>query len=612
MFIIWNPRKTHCETQDKVVLQLRWNHQFQFAGYYAADWMGYYADENIEVEIRPGCTKDNQVLNATEEVLEGRADFGIGSTDILLAEDEKKGLCIISSVLQRSAITFFIDENIPFLSPVDITKLKVGRRKNDLLDIELQAMLINEGIDPSILPIGDENEKFKSEDIINDKYDVIPGYLGGIIEFYARKEGNNLKSIKPIDYGIDFYGDTLFTTRDFVLKDPELVERFRRASMKGWEYALENPHEIIERMEKEFSNPELKSEKDFMDYNRFQAEQIRELTLYPIVNLGNINVYRWEKMYNNLKKLELVDKPINMDEFVFNYEKILLNRSKIFIKRIIKILIIILLGTIIFFVINLFNKNKELKKELEENKRKEALILYQARLAAMGEMIGNIAHQWRQPLNNLNLILSNLQDSYNYGELDSEYLHSSIGRGHLLIKQMSNTIDDFRYYLNPKNKKENFYILDSVKLALSILEENIRFNNITLIVDEIDSLTAYGYKNQYSQVIYNILNNSIDALVSIKREEKIIKILIYDENHRAVCEIIDNAGGISNEIKENIFDAYFTTKNNSDGTGLGLYMAKTIINNMNGFIQWSNIKDGVSMKLVVPKGRLEDAEYEKP
>jgi signal transduction histidine kinase len=230
----------------------------------------------------------------------------------------------------------------------------------------------------------------------------------------------------------------------------------------------------------------------------------------------------------------------------------------------------------------------------------------------MGEMIGNIAHQWRQPLNNLNLILSNLQDSYNYGESDSEYLHSSIGRGHLLIKQMSNTIDDFRYYLNPKNKKENFYILDSIKLVLSILEENIRFNNITLIVDEIDLLTAYGYKNQYSQVIYNILNNSIDALVSIKREEKIIKILIYDENDRAVCEIIDNAGGISDEIKENIFDAYFTTKNNSDGTGLGLYMAKTIINNMNGFIQWSNIKDGVSMKLVVPKGRLENGEYAKP
>src|SRR5699024_7065922 len=248
------------------------------------------------------------------------------------------------------------------------------------------------------------------QDIVEEKYDIVPGYSGGIIEYYARKDEIKLKTIRPIDYGIDFYGDTLFTRKDFAMKNPELVERFIRASMKGWQYALENPDEIIEIMDKEFSNPELKSEKDFIEYNKFQAEKIKERTLYPIVELGNINQYRWKDMHENLMKLELIHNPINLEEFIFDYENIILERNKVATKRIIKSLFLILALVIVFFIINISKKNKRLKKELEENKRKEALIIHQARHAAMGEMIGNIAHQWRQPLNNLNLILSNMQD----------------------------------------------------------------------------------------------------------------------------------------------------------------------------------------------------------
>src|SRR5699024_11189455 len=172
-------------------------------------------------------------------------------------------------------------------------------------------------------------------------------------------------------------------------------------------------------------------------------------------------------MHENLMKLELIHNPINLEEFIFDYENIILERNKVATKRIIKSLLLILALVIVFFIINISKKNKRLKKELEENKRKEALIIHQARHAAMGEMIGNIDHQWRQQLNNLNLILSNMQDSYDYDDLDSEYFNSSIERSHLLIMQMSQTIDDFRNFLKPGNEKENFYILDSVKLALN-------------------------------------------------------------------------------------------------------------------------------------------------
>lgn len=601
-----HPSQVESKNMDKVTLQLRWNHQFQFAGFYAADWMGYYEDEGLDVEIRPGRKEDGRVINAVDEVLEDRAHFGIGSIDVLLAERDSTSLCLIASIFQRSLTTYYIDKGTPFNSIVDMTRLKVGRRKKDLLDIELQSMLISEGIEPNILPLVDEHETFQPEDILQGKYDVIPGIAGGIIEYYADKDGIYLKSIKPVDFGIDFYGDSIFTTKELSYTNPELVERFRRASIKGWQYALENPEEIIHRMTEEFSNPELRDPRDFEEYNRYQSKKIIEHTLYPIVQLGNINPYRWNKMCESLTKLGLMNKCIDMEEFIFDYEKIQEKKNEIIIRRTINILIVALIFTTMLYIANLSNKNRLLKDELRENKRKEGLILYQSRLAAMGEMIGNIAHQWRQPLNNINLLLSNIGDCIREEEIDVEYINTSIEKGKLLTRQMSNTIDDFRYFFNPKDEKEYFYILDGVRLALDILEDKIRYKNIGLILDNISIIATYGYKNQYAQALFNIIDNSIDALSLADTGDKRLYISIYEEDDMGVCEIIDNAGGIKEDIQDKIFEAYFTTKESREGTGLGLYMTNTIVKNMGGRIEWRNTSDGVSMKVLTPKGRLKN------
>ena len=466
-------------------------------------------------------------------------------------------------------------------------------------------MLIGEGIDPNILLV-DENETFQPEDILQGKYDVIPGVAGGIIEYYADKDGINLKSIKPVDFGIDFYGDSIFTTKELAYTNPELVERFKRASIKGWQYALENPEEIILRMTEEFSNPELRNPRDFEEYNIYQSKKIIEHTLYPIVQLGNMNPHRWSKMCESLTKLGLMDKCIDMEEFIFDYEKVKKKKNEIIIRRTINILIVMLVFTTMIYIARLSNKNRLLKLELEENKRKEGIILYQSRLAAMGEMIGNIAHQWRQPLNNLNLLLSNIEDCTKDENIDVEYINTSVERGKLLTKQMSNTIDDFRYFFNPRDKKENFHILDGVKLTLDILDDKIRYRNINLLLDNISLVKIYGYKNQYAQALFNIINNSIDALALLDIDEKRLIISIYEEGDMGACEIVDNGGGIEEEIQDKIFEPYFTTKESQEGTGLGLYMTNMIIKNMGGRIEWKNTSDGVLMKVLVPKGRMDN------
>jgi len=247
LILAFNATLYKAEATDKVILQLRWDHQFQFAGYYAALWQGYYDDEDLKVEIRSAFTEDGQILQATDEVVEGRADFGVGAVDILIKNDEEFNLAIIASIFQRSAVEFFMKEETHFNSIVDLINLKTARRENDLLDIELQAILIAEGLNPNQLELYKNNGNFTINDLITKRFDVVPVYLSSIL-YYSQKKGIELKSIKPIDYGIDFYGDSLFTTVALAKENPELVERFKRATLRGWEYALENTEEMAEKI----------------------------------------------------------------------------------------------------------------------------------------------------------------------------------------------------------------------------------------------------------------------------------------------------------------------------------------------------------------------------
>ncbi|MTI69203.1 MAG: GHKL domain-containing protein [Firmicutes bacterium] len=613
IFFIFINVNTVFAKDNNLILQLRWNHQFQFAGYYVAKWQGFYEKEGLNVEIKSGFTKDGEVLSATEEVSKERADFGIGAVDILINQNNNNRFSVVSSVFQRSAVEYFMLEDTKYNSIVDFTKLKTARRKNDLLDIELKAMLKSEGIKPDNSNYLDQNVEFSVNDLVKGKYDVIPGYLG-TISFYAEKKGIDLNVIKPVEYGIDFYGDSLFTRRDFALENPELVEKFRKASMRGWAYALEHPIEVSKEISKRFDIKN-KSYNEFLEYNKYQAQKISDLTFYPVVEIGNMNPYRWEKMHAILKQLNLVNGNLDLENFLFDYQEIVNKKTNRFVKGIIFFSIITLIITIIFFLFNLTKRNKKLKKEIQErkqvekmykhelreNKRKEALIIYQARMAAMGEMIANIAHQWRQPLNSLGLILENIKDAYNFNELDSNYLHNSLDKSRNLIDKMSETIDDFRYFLNPNNNKEKFIVYEKVKSVLDLIEEKIKYNNIKIIYENIDMVKGYGYPNQYSQAIFNILNNSIDALKG--EENKEIKISIYKSKDMIVTEIIDNGEGISEDIKEKIFKMYFTTKKASKGTGLGLYMTKKIIENMDGLISFKNLNKGLLMKVEIPKYR---------
>lgn len=238
-------------------------------------------------------------------------------------------------------------------------------------------------------------------------------------------------------------------------------------------------------------------------------------------------------------------------------------------------------------------------EEVAKNREKDHLLIHQSRLAAMGEMIGNIAHQWRQPLNALGLLLSNIQDAYAHHECDQEYLDESVARGQRLIGKMSGTIDDFRNFFKPDREKTRFSLEGAVRDALSVVEASFVSSGITVALDVEQGVSVVGFPNEYAQVVLNILGNARDAILTRKVQHGRVEIAIGQDEVQAYVSIRDNGGGIADEVMEKIFDPYFTTR--EKGTGIGLYMSKMIIeNNMSGRIEVRNIPDGAEFRVVTP------------
>ena len=238
-----------------------------------------------------------------------------------------------------------------------------------------------------------------------------------------------------------------------------------------------------------------------------------------------------------------------------------------------------------------------LQKEVEE---KQKIIFLQSRMASLGQMLANVAHQWRQPLTELNLTLFNLKKSFetkNQKEFDKFYDSSKN-----LILGMSNTIENFTNFFTPQKEKEKFLLNLSINEALKILNRVLQEENINIKFDILKDLEVFGIKNELTQVLLNLINNSKDAFIQKSIKQKDITIKTYLKDDFIYLEYLDNAQGVDKELFDRIFEPYFTTKHQSSGTGLGLFICKIIIeNSFEGQILHENTKDGLKFTIKFPK-----------
>jgi len=234
------------------------------------------------------------------------------------------------------------------------------------------------------------------------------------------------------------------------------------------------------------------------------------------------------------------------------------------------------------------NKNlyAEVTKQTGDNRRKDKLLQEQSKLAAMGEMVGSIAHQWRQPLNSLNINIQNLDDDYEDGLVDKKFIDEFIKKQTKTIKFMSQTIDDFRNFFRVDKVKKDFSIKQAIESTISI--QSAQFKNYNISTELIgEDFSVNAIESEFLQVILNIITNAKDAIIENNIAYGLITIIL--EKDTKTITISDNAGGIPKEIKGRIFEPYFTTKEQGKGTGMGLYMSKIIIEqNMGGVLKIEN------------------------
>jgi len=288
---------------DRLVLQLKWEHEFQFAGYYAALWQGYYASEGLDVEIRPASTPDGKLLIPLQELREGRADFAIGAMDILVEKDRGEALIILAPIFQRSPTSVFALPGTPLNNVQDLAKLRIASPPHDFTRAEIQALFKSMGIDTSQTTFVDAPPTL--ETLQSGMADAISTYSISA-RIAAAEQGVNLQELDPSNYGLDFYGDTLYTHARVQQQKPEQVEKFVRASLKGWQYALQHRAEIARRISRELPR-HLFSYQDQEHYNHAFAGIINSYMAYPYIPVGQNNLVRWQQMYDQLRAAGVIE-----------------------------------------------------------------------------------------------------------------------------------------------------------------------------------------------------------------------------------------------------------------------------------------------------------------
>ncbi len=303
--LLWcRPAVTAEPPLEAVTLQLRWLHQFQFAGYYAAQEKGYYREAGLDVTISPG----RPGLQPIGEVLAGRAQFGVANSELLHQRLLGRPLVALAAVFQHSPSVLLVRADSGIRSPQDLVGKRVMMIGDDT-DADFLAMLRNEGVDVSRL--ARLNSSYDVGDLLDGRTDAFNAYVTN--EPYLLEQRGVLPAvISPITYGIDFYSDILFTSEQELAERPDRVKAFRDASLRGWDYAMRHPDEIIELILRRYGSGKSR------EHLRYEADAMRRLILPELVELGHMNPGRWRRMADSFVQLGMVKADYRLDGFLYD------------------------------------------------------------------------------------------------------------------------------------------------------------------------------------------------------------------------------------------------------------------------------------------------------
>ncbi|RXJ88405.1 histidine kinase [Arcobacter sp. CECT 8983] len=324
----------------------------------------------------------------------------------------------------------------------------------------------------------------------------------------------------------------------------------------------------------------------YLDYTHIRPKTNKEATKTSYIK--DVPNWKWVMgmgfYQEDVNKLIAIQKDILDKKFEEDLYKLL------FLSLSLTTVLLILSVRISRFLEVRFTKYREqIKEHLEEITNQQNILAQQSKMAAIGTMIGNIAHQWRQPLSLISTAATGMKLKKEIGDLSDKEFNDDLEYINESTQYLSKTIDDFRNFFSTNKIKKEFTIDEAFENTFNLV--NVQFKNHQIeIIKDIKDTKIYGIQTELVQVLINILNNSRDELIKIKTEQrKLILVKTFEEKEQLIIEILDNAGGIDEETLEHVFEPYFTTKGPSQGTGIGLYMSQEIIvKHMHGQILMKN------------------------
>ncbi len=556
--------------------------------------------------------------------MSGRAEYGIEMSEILLQRNKGKPLVVIAAIFQHSPQIFLMRKDSGIKSPQDL----IGRRVMWRFDsaAELAATLKNEGVATEDIEFIELS--WDINDLISKKVDAIHAYMTAQT-FDLEERGVEYSLINPITYGIDFYGDCLFTTEKEIQEHPERVRAFRQASLRGWSYAMDNPEELIDILIKKYGS---KASREFM---RYEWEVLNKLMLPKLVEIGHMNPGRWKHIGDTFVKLGMLKPDYSLDGFMYDpnpepdykwvYWTIGIIAAILLIAGVCVVILILfnlrLKKAVRLQTLELTKINQQLIHDITERKKfEEDRELLNNELEQKNKELEQViyvtSHDLRTPLVNIEGFSKELGRSIN--ELFSAFQKGSFPEDikNKVASIVNNDIPESQNYITTSIIKMELLLSGLLKLSrlgrteleiekfdmnelmsdvLSILKIHTNYSDVKIEISELPS--CMGDERQINQVFSNIIGNAIKFLDSGR--QGIIRISGYNDSGQSVYCVEDNGIGIAPEYQGRIFDIFHRLEpDKSEGEGLGLNIAHRAIERHNGKIRVES-EPGIRSKFFV-------------
>ncbi len=567
------------QSQD-INVQLKWWHQFQFAGFYAAELKGFYKKEGLNVRLIPG----NAMSSPVTEILNGHADYAVGGSDILLDYMEGKPIQAIGVIFQHSPYVLISLKKNNINSPADL----IGKRIM-LSDkqgwVQLKAVLNKEGIDST--QIKTVPHTWNNNDLIDGYVDAMTGY-SSVEVVQLEKNGIEVNTIKPASHGIDFYGDVIFALQKTVKKKEDITNRFTSATFKGWEYAMKNPHEIAKYI---LTLSGVKERGVTLKDLLAEAAKMEDLVVPNLVEVGHMNEGRWQHMLNVYKSLHLVSSNKALSNFIYNKEK---SETSFYLRAGLYALIVGLCILLFLFAYSynmkkaVSKRTKELESEVKRRKEhEEVLKLISGELQDSNNELKQYAyitsHNLRAPITNL-ISLTNL---FNENEL-SEKNKLYFDKIKTCTVNVNNLLIDLNEVLSVRkdrhNDKKTLNFEKELKKVQETISEQLIASAAVITYNFTDAPNIYFEIKALQSIFQNLLTNAIKyskpglpphIFISTKKENDTIKFTFSD-----------NGIGINMEKHStDVFGIHQRFNFNTEGSGLGLYIVKSQVEKYGGKIK---------------------------